>query len=128
MGAISSTTETDIDLILQTNLYYSIELWNWCAVNNVQFIYASSAATYGDGSNGFVDQADYNLMSRFLPLNLYGWSKHLFDKHVQFKLSKQRVIPPSWVGLKFFNVYGPNENHKKKQSSVVLQIYESLQM
>jgi ADP-L-glycero-D-manno-heptose 6-epimerase len=123
MGAISSTTEHDSDLIIQNNFRFSLELFNWCAANNVPFIYASSAATYGRGENGF--KGDYSLeyLQSLRPLNPYGWSKALFDMKVARIAQQKGKMPPQWVGLKFFNVYGPNEYHKGSQSSVIYQMY-----
>lgn len=116
MGAISSTTETNVDLILETNQSFSILLYRWCAENAKRFIYASSAATYGDGAQGFSDDAALNSLK---PLNAYGWSKHLFDRYVATALAEKEPAPAQWAGLKFFNVYGPNEYHKGDQRSVV---------
>ena len=124
LGAISSTVETDVDLIMDVNVRLSVRLWDWCAANRVHFIYASSAATYGGGEAGFDDDNDLGAMARLRPLNPYGWSKHLFDRHVLRGIADGRLAPPHWAGLKFFNVYGPNEYHKEGQQSVVLQIYE----
>ena len=123
MGAISATTETDADLILTSNFSLSLALWKWAAINRVRLIYASSAATYGDGSAGFDDDNSLEHLARLRPLNAYGWSKNLFDRRVARKLKDNRIKPPQWVGLKFFNVYGPNERHKGAQSSVVSQVY-----
>ncbi|MFY9287411.1 MAG: ADP-glyceromanno-heptose 6-epimerase [Alphaproteobacteria bacterium] len=123
MGAISTTTETDADLIIDTNFRLSCRLWHWCKDANVQFIYASSAATYGDGSNGFKDEESIGSLSALQPLNAYGWSKHLFDRWVTRQKSRGTGGPQQCVGLKFFNVYGPNEYHKGSQRSVVDQIY-----
>ena len=114
MGAISSTTENNFKLIYNNNTVFSRNIWNWCTLNNVKLIYASSAATYGDGSNGFNDLAT----KAYKPLNYYGWSKYFFDKYAT-KQSQNKKNPPQWVGLKFFNVYGPNEYHKGKMQSVV---------
>ncbi len=124
MGAISSTTETDVDLILETNFTLSRGLWNWAAQNKKRFIYASSAATYGAGDGGFVDDGTIEGLSKLRPLNAYGWSKHLFDQFVATAtVGGADKIPAQWVGLKFFNVYGPNEYHKGVQSSVIEQIF-----
>lgn len=124
MGAVSSTTETDVDLILETNFTLSRGLWNWAAQNKKRFIYASSAATYGGGEAGFDDDNSADALSRLRPLNAYGWSKHLFDQFVSIATSgaKDR-LPTQWAGLKFFNVYGPNEYHKGEQASVIQQIF-----
>jgi ADP-L-glycero-D-manno-heptose 6-epimerase len=121
MGAISSTTERDADLIVEVNFRLSLNLWRWCARHGVRFLYASSAATYGDGSEGFDDDASREALARLRPLNAYGWSKHLFDRRVQRVLDDGDEAPPQWVGLKFFNVYGPNEYHKGSMMSVVGQ-------
>jgi ADP-L-glycero-D-manno-heptose 6-epimerase len=124
MGAISSTTETDADLVVQTNFSLSQAIWNWCADHRVRLIYASSAATYGAGTAGFDDDGSPEALSALLPLNSYGWSKHLFDRWVSRQVSRGYKRPPQWAGLKFFNVYGPNEYHKASQRSVALQIFE----
>jgi ADP-L-glycero-D-manno-heptose 6-epimerase len=123
MGAISSTTETDADLIAHTNFTLSQRLWEWCTESETRFIYASSAATYGDGSAGFDDDGSAAALARLRPLNAYGWSKHLFDRRVARLLEHNTARPPQWAGLKFFNVYGPNEYHKGAMKSVVAQIY-----
>ncbi len=123
MGAISSTTETDADLIVETNFRLSMALWRWCAGNSVRLVYASSAATYGDGANGFVDDTAPEALARLRPLNAYGWSKHLFDRRVIRMAGDGAATPPQWAGLKFFNVYGPNEGHKGSMKSVVAHIY-----
>lgn len=123
MGAISSTTETDADLIVRTNFTLSQRLWDWCAETETRLIYASSAATYGDGSAGFDDDGSAAALARLRPLNAYGWSKHLFDRRVARLVEHNQAPPPQWAGLKFFNVYGPNEYHKGTMKSVVAQIY-----
>ena len=123
MGAISSTTETDVDLIMSTNFVLSKKLWAWSAQHGKRFIYASSAATYGSGAEGFDDESSLTGLARLQPLNAYGWSKHLFDQFVLNEVQSSRSMPRQWVGLKFFNVYGPNEYHKGSMKSVVAQIY-----
>jgi len=123
MGAISSTTERDADLIIDNNFKLSRALWDWCAANAVRFIYASSAATYGDGDLGFDDDGSVEGLAGLRPLNPYGWSKHLFDRRVARMVARNQLAPPQWAGLKFFNVYGPNEYHKGSMKSVVAQIY-----
>ncbi len=123
MGAISATTERDADLIIDTNYHYPMALWQWCATNDVPLIYASSAATYGAGGEGFDDDGSIDALAALKPLNAYGWSKHLFDRRVARMISDGEPRPPQWAGLKFFNVYGPNEYHKGRMSSVVSQIY-----
>jgi len=117
LGAISSTTATDGDLVWEVNVATSRRLWEFCTEHGVRLIYASSAATYGDGSAGFDD--DLAALSALRPLNLYGWSKHVFDLSVAKDVAQGRRRPPQWAGLKFFNVYGPNEYHKGAMISVV---------
>jgi ADP-L-glycero-D-manno-heptose 6-epimerase len=123
LGAISSTTESDADLVVATNFSLSLALWDWCATTGVRFLYASSAATYGDGAAGFDDDADPAALARLKPLNAYGWSKHLFDRRVARLVASGMARPPQWAGFKFFNVYGPNEYHKGAMKSVAAQIY-----
>ncbi|APH57352.1 ADP-L-glycero-D-manno-heptose-6-epimerase [Granulibacter bethesdensis] len=118
MGANSSTTATDGDEIIRSNFRLSCRLWNWCTATRTPFIYASSAATYGDGSHGFVDNDSDADLDSLHPLNLYGWSKHAFDKWA-LERARRHDAPPQWAGLKFFNVYGPNEYHKKDMMSLV---------
>src|SRR3984957_8213680 len=122
LGANSSTTETDADLIIQTNLNSSIALWRWCAANRTKLIYASSAATYGDGTEGFDDAGGLAEFKRLRPMNLYGWSKQAFDLWALREAAKGHA-PPLWVGLKFFNVFGPNEYHKGDMTSLVAKNY-----
>ncbi len=119
MGAVSDTTVTDGDLVAATNLMLPLRLWELCAARRVPFLYASSAATYGDGSAGFDDDMAPEHLARLRPLNLYGWSKHAFDRRVAQLLARGRPAPPQWAGMKFFNVYGPNEYHKGRMASVV---------
>ena len=121
MGAISATTESNFNRLLQSNIRFSQALWHWCAENKVPFIYASSAATYGDGSVGYNDNESE--LDKLFPLNAYGYSKHFFDRWVQLELSKNQPTPPQWCGLKFFNVYGPNEYHKGRMASVVFHAF-----
>ncbi|MDA0654422.1 MAG: ADP-glyceromanno-heptose 6-epimerase [Proteobacteria bacterium] len=123
MGAISDTTESDAALLMENNTMFSLALWEWCAAHNVRLIYASSAATYGDGANGFDDDPSPEALARLCPLNAYAWSKHLFDRRVARMLANGVSAPPQTVGLKFFNVYGPNEEHKGAQRSVVHQAW-----
>ena len=119
MGAISDTTASDAELVIENNFGFSLALWEWCAANNVRLIYASSAATYGDGENGYDDDASVEALAKFRPLNPYAWSKHLLDRRITRLLASGVSAPAQSVGLKFFNVYGPNEYHKGAQSSVV---------
>ncbi len=124
LGAITSTTERNLDLIIKNNIDLSLKLWHWCLKNKKRFIYASSAATYGDGKNGFDDSSNDKNLSNLIPLNLYGWSKHLIDRSIW---KDQKKFPTQCVGLKFFNVYGPNEFHKDEMKSIVLKIYQKIQ-
>ena len=122
-GAISATTETDGDLIMQANFGLSLALWDWCTANETRLIYASSAATYGDGAMGFDDEGSVEGLARLRPLNLYGWSKHLLDRRIARIIARDEPRPRQGVGLKFFNVYGPNEYHKGPQRSVAHQLF-----
>ena len=126
MGAISSTVETNVDLILENNFRLSFNLWKWGASNQVPFIYASSAATYGGRSESFVDDDSCQALAKLKPMNAYAWSKHIFDMRVARMLVEGTKAPPHWAGLKFFNVYGPNEYHKGSQQSVVAQFYKQI--
>lgn len=116
LGACSDTRETNWEFLQNNNIHYSQSLWNWCAAAGCPFIYASSAATYGDGSMGFDDRTP---PSKLKPLNLYGRSKNDFDAWALSEAAAGRATPPGWVGLKFFNVYGPREAHKGTMASVV---------
>ena len=119
LGACSSTTETNEDYLNDNNLLYTQELCEWALEHNARFVYASSAATYGDGKMGMDDQ-DQDL-EKFHPLNLYGWSKHKFDL-----IAKERGWFYKITGLKYFNVYGPNEEHKGDMRSVVSKAYRQI--
>jgi ADP-L-glycero-D-manno-heptose 6-epimerase len=119
LGAVSSTTATDADVVIETNFRLSLRLLEWCAATHTPFIYASSAATYGDGEGGFSDDWSLAALKRLKPMNLYGWSKHLFDLAVVERAARKDKLPPQWVGLKFFNVFGPNEYHKNEMMSLV---------
>lgn len=122
MGAISATTETDVDLIVETNIRLSQKIWDWCAWRQRALIYASSAATYGDGAQGFVDDNAPDAIRALQPLNAYGWSKKMFDLYA-VRQAARGFQPSIWAGLRFFNVYGPNEQHKGAQKSVVAHMY-----
>jgi ADP-L-glycero-D-manno-heptose 6-epimerase len=126
MGAISTTTETDVDAIVRNNFRLSIDLWNFCASASVPFVYASSAATFGDGAQGFADRSDAEYLEKLRPLNPYGWSKHVFDRWALRRVEIGALCPPRWMGLKFFNVYGPNEYHKGGQRSVAEQLHAQI--
>jgi ADP-L-glycero-D-manno-heptose 6-epimerase len=119
MGANSSTTETDADHLLVNNFGYSKKIAAYCMKHDIRLIYASSAATYGDGSNGYNDAIEG--LSSLRPLNMYGYSKHLFDRW-----SVKHHILDHAAGLKFFNVYGPNEYHKGDMSSVVYKAFNQI--
>lgn len=119
MGACSDTTQTDRDFMMSINLEYTKSLFRWCATHNVPLVYASSAATYGDGENGYDDACDPSI---YKPLNIYGESKQLMDL---WALS-QTHTPPRWAGVKFFNVYGPREYHKGKMASVIYHSYNQI--
>ncbi len=124
MGAISDTTATDGDLVLDTNFRLSLRLLDWCTATRTHFIYASSAATYGNGANGFHDDGSPQGLRRLQPMNLYGWSKHLFDLAIAERAARKASLPPQWVGLKFFNVFGPNEYHKGEMMSLVAKRFD----
>jgi ADP-L-glycero-D-manno-heptose 6-epimerase len=126
LGAVSSTVERDADLIVESNLRLTLHLWRWCARHAVRFIYASSAATYGAGEHGFDDSGDRAALARLVPLNAYGWSKHLTDRRIARLIEDREPRPPQWVGLKLFNVYGPNEYHKGGQQSLVPQLVRQI--
>jgi len=123
MAAISSTTEPDVDRFVANNIRLTLDLWEWCAANAVPFIYASSAATYGDGRAGFSDDQNPAALAELRPLNAYGWSKHVVDRRIIDDVVRQRPSPPQWAVLKFFNVYGANEAHKGDMQSVVSKVY-----
>ncbi|PPR62165.1 MAG: ADP-L-glycero-D-manno-heptose-6-epimerase [Alphaproteobacteria bacterium MarineAlpha4_Bin2] len=125
LGAISATTERDPVALLDNNVALSTSLWRWCSAQEARLIYASSAATYGDGLSGFDDDPDPRALAALKPLNGYGQSKQLFDIDAAL-MSRMGCRPTQWVGLKFFNVYGPNEYHKGGQRSVVVQLYEQI--
>jgi ADP-L-glycero-D-manno-heptose 6-epimerase len=120
LGACSDTTETNQQFLNEVNLEYSQHLWTWCTQNQIPLVYASSAATYGAGEKGFDDTTSAQQLKA---LNLYGESKRLFDGWVE----TQKTTPPHWYGLKFFNVYGPQENHKGHMASVVQKAVQQIQ-
>ncbi|AKR43717.1 ADP-glyceromanno-heptose 6-epimerase [Methylophilus sp. TWE2] len=119
MGAISATTERDFNKLVADNMHYSQDLWSWCTEYEVPFFYASSAATYGGGEQGYDDASIENLR----PLNGYGYSKHFFDQWVMQQVAQKQATPPAWAGFKFFNVYGPNEYHKERMASVAYHTF-----
>ena len=120
MGACSSTTEADMDFLFENNVRFSRQVFDVCAQYNLPICYASSAATYGAGEFGYND--DHTQVDQLQPLNPYGYSKQLFDQWVLAKQTK----PHKWYGVKFFNVYGPNEYHKERMSSVVFQAHQQI--
>ncbi len=124
LGAISSTTATDGDDVIENNFRLSLRLFDWCAASRTPFIYASSAATYGDGGSGFADDWSLAALKKLKPMNLYGWSKHLFDLAVVERVRRREPLPPQWAGLKFFNVFGPNEYHKGEMMSLVAKRFD----
>lgn len=121
MGACSSTTEMNVEFLRENNTLYTQKLFEFCRDNEARYIYASSGACYGDGTQGFDDQTDPENLK---PLNPYGDSKVNFDRWVV----KQDKFPPLWMGLRFFNVYGPNEYYKKDMSSVVFKAYRQIKV
>lgn len=120
LGACSDTMETDASYLLENNYRYSVKLADYALTNDIRFVYASSAATYGDGSKGFVDDQE-NLYS-LQPLNMYGFSKQLFDQWVY-----EQGVLDKLVGLKYFNVFGPNENHKGRMASIITKMVPQIQ-
>ncbi|MCQ2286577.1 MAG: ADP-glyceromanno-heptose 6-epimerase [Bacteroidales bacterium] len=121
LGARTDTTEFDYSVFEELNVSYSQRMWSFCAAKRIPLLYASSAATYGDGKLGYND--DHDIISSLQPLNPYGKSKNEFDKWVM----KQSIAPPLWAGFKFFNVYGPNEYHKGRMASVILHSFHQIQ-
>jgi ADP-L-glycero-D-manno-heptose 6-epimerase len=120
IGARTDTTEFNVDIFNELNLNYTKSVWQICSQKQIPLIYASSAATYGNGELGYID--DHSLVNLLKPLNPYGDSKNDFDK---WALS-QNATPPNWFGLKFFNVYGPNEYHKGRMASVILHAFNQI--
>lgn len=124
LGGISATTEQDVGLIIEANHQYPMLIWRWCVENGKRFFFASSAEVYGSGEQGFDDTLDVAYLRKLRPLNPNGWSKKLFDTFVAQAVIRGEKTPPQWAGLRFFNLYGPNEYHKGMQRSVLLQLYE----
>jgi ADP-L-glycero-D-manno-heptose 6-epimerase len=124
LGAISDTMAIDGDAVMAANFRLSLKLLDWCTSARTPFIYASSAATYGDGAAGFSDDWSSEALKRLRPMNLYGWSKQLFDLALVDRFEKGQVLPPQWAGLKFFNVFGPNEYHKGTMASVLARVFD----
>jgi ADP-L-glycero-D-manno-heptose 6-epimerase len=123
LGAETATTATDRDAVFAVNVDLSKSLWTWCSNNRKPFIYASSASVYGDGTLGFDDNLSSPAMANLKPLNIYGESKLAFDHFVAVQVEGGNPTPPQWAGLRFFNVFGPNERHKGTQGSVVSQMH-----
>jgi ADP-L-glycero-D-manno-heptose 6-epimerase len=126
LGAISETTATDGDLVIESNFRFPLRVLDWCTTTATPFIYASSAATYGDGARGFSDDASLPALQALRPMNLYGWSKNLFDMAVAERVARGDKLPPQWVGLKFFNVFGPNEYYKGAMASVLARRFDDV--
>jgi ADP-L-glycero-D-manno-heptose 6-epimerase len=126
LGAISSTTATDGDLVMEANFKTPLRLLDWCTATATPLIYASSAATYGDGEQGFDDDGSVEALKRLRPMNLYGWSKNLFDLAVAERRARGERLPPQCAGLKFFNVFGPNEYHKGTMMSVLARRFDDI--
>jgi ADP-L-glycero-D-manno-heptose 6-epimerase len=122
LGARTDTTEFDYSILEKLNVEYSKWIWDYCVQKNIPLIYASSAATYGDGAFGYKDEHD--LVEKLKPLNPYGISKNEFDKWVLRQAQDKQS--PFWAGLKFFNVYGPNEYHKGRMASVVFHAFTQI--
>lgn len=122
LGAISATTERDVDALVATNVRLTLDLWERAAGHDWRFVYASSAATYGAGDQGFVDRDDPEFLASLRPLNAYGWSKHLVDRRICGDVAQGFAAPRVWAGLKFFNVYGPHESHKGDMRSLVTKL------
>ncbi len=126
LGAISSTSESNLSLLLKNNLYYSEKLFNITNKYGIKFIYASSASTYGDGQAGFSDKNTLMNFIKLKPINFYGLSKHLFDLKVLEQLSSKQIVDSFPIGLKFFNVYGPHEMHKGFMMSPIPKFYSEI--
>ncbi|MGN6341852.1 MAG: ADP-glyceromanno-heptose 6-epimerase [Ginsengibacter sp.] len=123
IGARTDTTEFNYSVHEHLNVEYSKKVWHYCSKNNIPLVYASSAATYGSGERGYKD--DESIIEKLKPLNPYGISKNEFDKWALRQAQNDR--PPKWAGLKFFNVYGPNEYHKGRMASVIFHSYHQIQ-
>lgn len=119
MGACSATTEKDGDFLMKNNYEFSKKLWEFCADRQIKYVYASSAATYGIGEQGYDDDVTPAELKKLLPLNKYGYSKKYFDDWA----FKQEKAPSNWHGIKFFNVYGPQEYHKGRMASMIFHAF-----
>lgn len=127
MGAEAATTASDGDAIIAANFVFSIRLLDQCAAQRIPLLYASSAAVYGDGAQGFGDGLDVEALRAMRPLNLYGWSKRQFDLVVADRFAGAGPLPPRCTGFRFFNVFGPNEGHKEEMRSVVAKMFPFVQ-
>ncbi len=121
LGACSATTERNADYLMDNNVLFTKNLWDYCSQHSIPFLYASSAATYGGEEENFSDE--HKNIAQLIPINKYGWSKQLFDCWA----IKQQKAPPAWFGFKFFNVYGPQEYHKGAQASVIYHAFPQVQ-
>ena len=126
LGAISSTTYPDGNTIWLNNIFLSYKIWALCSLKQIKLIYASSAATYGNGELGFSDKINIEYLNSLAPLNVYAWTKNEVDKRNVFSDKILNICPSQWVGLKFFNVYGPNEGHKDNMISIILKTYKQI--
>jgi len=126
LGAISSTTFPDANQIWYNNIFTSSMIWDLCCKKKIRLIYASSAATYGNGNKGFFDNQNFSYLKSLKPLNVYAWTKNEVDKRSLYKQNVLGSCPPQWISLKFFNVYGPNEKHKENMISIVLKTFQQI--
>jgi ADP-L-glycero-D-manno-heptose 6-epimerase len=126
MGAISATTERDVDQLIKLNINFSVMLWRKCTEYQIPYIYASSAATYGAAENDLFDDESLEAIDALRPLNAYGWSKKATDQIFLTEIADGKQAPPQWIGLKFFNVYGPNEYHKGDMKSVIAKLFPAV--
>ena len=126
LGAISSTTFPDANKIWYHNIFNSSTIWKLCCKKKIRLIYASSAATYGSGNKGFTDSQDHYYLKSLKPLNVYAWTKNEIDKRNLYSENILDTSPPQWISLKFFNVYGPNEEHKENMISIVLKTFQQI--
>ena len=124
LGARTDTTEFDYAIHEELNVQYSKAVWKYCTDHSLPLIYASSAATYGSGELGYND--DHEVIEKLQPLNAYGISKNEFDKWAVKQVKENKPYPPFWAGLKFFNVYGPNEYHKERMASVIWHAFNQI--
>lgn len=122
-GSISAPMEGDVDGLVRENINLTWALWTWCAAHQVRFLYASTGGVYGDGSLGFKDDESEEALMQLRPLTPLAWSKLFIDRKVADNIKNSRAKPAQWVGMRFFNLYGPNEYHKKRHQSVIPQIY-----